>query len=143
MGPEGTSGQCHLPLSMSSYIPSFKAMFHLIAVPIDFILWHATLVAIDTFLHLSLVLYEFGPPVWTLRRDTWRKLKKAASLSGAVDAVVTVTPPTLRVHAVPLMTPFLVCVGARGISSRRGRMRVLLCVFVPRQVTACLIVVKR
>ena len=143
MGPEGTSGQWHLPLPMASYIPAFKAMFHGMAIPIDFILWHATVLAFNTFLHLSLILYEYGPPLWSITRKMWRQSKKAASLSGEVDAVVTVTIPTLRVHAVPLMTPFLSNTGNRGISSRQA-VHVFLCtLFVPRQLTVCLIVVKR
>ena len=105
MGPEGTSGQWHLPLPMASYIPAFKAMFHGMAIPIDFILWHATVLAFNTFLHLSLILNEYWPPLWSITRKMWRQSKKAASLSGEVDAVVTVTIPTLRVHAVPLMMP--------------------------------------
>ena len=107
MGPEGTSGQWHLPLPMASYIPAFKAMFHGMAIPIDFILWHATVLAFNAFLHLSLILYEYWPPLWSITRKMWRQSKKAASLSGEVDAVVTVTIPNLRMHAVPLMTPFL------------------------------------
>ena len=140
MGPEGTSGQCHLPPPMASYIPAFKAMFHGMAIPIDFILWHATVLTFSAFLHLSLLLYEFGPPLWSITRKMWRQFKKAASQSGAVDAVVAVT---FRMHAVPLMTPFPVYVGAKGISSRCQRMRVLLYVFVPHQLSACLVVVKR
>ena len=73
---------------------------------LDFILWHTTLFAFDTFLYLSVILHEFGYSFWT-KRETWRKFKKTALLSGAVDAVVTITIPTLRVHAIPLMTPFL------------------------------------
>ena len=107
MGSEGTSGQWHLPLPMASYILVFKAMFHEMAIPIDLILWHATVLAFNTFLHLSLILYEFGPPLWSITRKMWRQSKKAASLSGEMDAVVAVTIPTLRVHAVPLMTSFL------------------------------------
>ena len=148
MGPEGTSGQWHLPLPMASCISAFKAMFHAMAVAIDFILWHATLVASDSFLLLSLILYEFSPPGWTRTRKmwrqfTWRKHKRAASLSGEVDAVVTVTIPTLRVHAVPLMTLFLYNVGTRSISSRQ-QARVFLCtLFLPYSFVACLIIVKR
>ena len=93
---------------MASYLPAFKAMFHGMAITIDFILWHATALAFNTFLHLSLILYEFGPPLWSITRKMWRQSKKAASLSGEVDAVETVIIPTLRVHTVPLMTPFLV-----------------------------------
>ena len=108
MGPEGKSGQWHLSLPMASYIPTFKAIFLGMAIPIDFILWHATVLAFNTFLHLSLILYEFGPTLWSITRKMWRQSKRAHSLSGEVDAVVTVTIPTLRVHAVPLMTSFLV-----------------------------------
>ena len=143
MGPEVTNGQWNLSLLMASYIPAFKTMFHGMAIPIDFILWHATVLAFNTFLHLSLILYEYGPPLWSITRKMWRQSKKAASLSGEVDAVVTVTIPTLRVHAVPLMTPFLSNTGNRGISSRQA-VHVFLCtLFVPRQLTVCLIVVKR
>ena len=73
----------------------------------------------------------------------WRQSKKTASLSGEVDAVVTVTICTMRVHATHLMTPIPVYVGARGSSSRCQRMRVLLYAFVPRQLSVCVIVVKR
>ena len=89
MGPEGTGGQWHLPLPMACYIPAFKAMFHGMVIPIDFILWHATLLALNTFLHLSLILYEFGPPLWSITRKMWRQSKRAHSLSGEVDVVVS------------------------------------------------------
>ena len=144
MGPEGTSGQCHLPFPIASYIPTFKAMFHGMAIPINFILWHATVLAFNTFLHLSLILYEFGPPLWSITRKMWRQSKKAASLSGEVDAVVTATIPSLRVCVVSLMTPFLsMYIGGRGITSRCRRMHVLLYVFVPHQLSVSLIFVKR
>ena len=110
MGTEGPSGQCHLPLPVASYNPAFKAMFYEMTAVLDFILWHTTLVAFDTFLRLSLMLYEYGSAHLT-KREIWRKFKKTASLSGAVGAVVTITIPTLRLHAVPLMTPFLSNVG--------------------------------
>ena len=87
MGPERTSGQCQLSLPVASYSTAFKNMFHAITFPIDIILWHTTLVAFNTFVHMSLILYEFGPPLWTMKRETWRKLRKAASLSGAVHAI--------------------------------------------------------
>ena len=76
-------------------------MFDWMAIPIEFILWHATVLAFDAFLHLSLILYEFWPPLWSITRKMWRQSKQAATLSGQVDAVVTVTIPTLRVHAAP------------------------------------------
>ena len=100
MGPEGTSGQWHLPLPMASYIPDFRAIFLGMVNPIDFILWHVTALAFNAFLHQSLILYEYGPPLWSISRRMWRQGKKAASLSGEVDAAVTVTISTLRVHAV-------------------------------------------
>ena len=84
MGLEGTSGQYQVPLPVASYSTAFKTMFHAITFLIDFILWHATLVAFNTFVHMSLILYEFGPPLWTMKRKTWQTLKKAASTSGAV-----------------------------------------------------------
>ena len=87
VGPEGTSGQCQLPLPVASYSTAFKAMFHGITFPIGFILWHTTVVSLNTFIHMSLILYEFGPPLWTMNRETWRKLRKASSLSGAVHAI--------------------------------------------------------
>ena len=94
---------------MASYISAFKAMFHGMAIPMDFILWHMTVLAFNTFLHLSLIVYEFWPPLWSITRKMWRQSKKAASLSGEVDAVVMVIIPTLRAHAVPLMTLFSLC----------------------------------
>ena len=142
MGPEGPSGQCHLPLPVASYNPALKAMFNEMTAVLDVILWHTTLVAFDSFLHLSLLLHEHGPAVLT-KRETWRKFKKTASLSGAVDAVVTITIPTLRVHAVPLMTRFLSNVGNRGISSPCQKTRVFLCIFVRCPLTVCMAVVKR
>ena len=142
VGPEGLSGQSHLPLPVASYNPAFRAMFNEMTAVLDFILWHTTLVAFDTFLHMSLILYEFGFSFWS-KRETWRKFKKTASLSGVVDAVVTITLPTLRVHAVPLMTPFLSNVGNRCISSPCRRIRVFLCLFVPWPLTVCMAVVKR
>ena len=87
VGPEETSGQWQLPFPVASYSMAFKTMFHEIAFPIDFILWHTTLVTFNTFEHISLILYEFGPPLWTMNRETWRKLRKASSLSGAVHAI--------------------------------------------------------
>ena len=87
MGPEETSGQWQLPVPVASYSTAFKTMFHGITFPIDFILWQTTLVAFNTFVHISLILYEFGPPLWTMNRETWRKLRKASSLSGAVHAI--------------------------------------------------------
>ena len=90
MGQEVTSGQCQLPLSVASYSTAFNAMLHAITIPIDFILWHATLVTFNTFLHMSLILYEFGAPLWTMKRETWRKLKKASSLLGAVLLAITI-----------------------------------------------------
>ena len=109
MGPEGTGGQWHLPRLMASYIPAFKAMIHGMAIPIDFILWHVTVLAFSTVLHLSLILNEYWPPLWSITRKMWRQYKRAASLSGEVDVVyiVRVTIPSLRVHAVPLMTRIL------------------------------------
>jgi len=87
VGPEETSGQCQLPLSVASYNTAFKTMFHGITFPIDFILWHTTVVTLNMLVHISLILYEFGPPLWTMNRETWRKLRKASSLSGAVHAI--------------------------------------------------------
>ena len=87
VSPERTSGQCQLPLPVASYSTAFKTIFHGIIFLIDFILWHTTLVAFNTFVHTSLILYEFGPPLWTMNRETWRTLRKASSLSGAVHAV--------------------------------------------------------
>ena len=141
----GPMKECHLPLPMASYSTAFiKATFHGMVTPIDFILWHATVLAFNTFLHLSLILYEFYTPLWSITRKMWRQSKKAASLSGEVDAVVTVTIPTLSVHAVPLMMPFLsMYIGGRGITSQCRRMRVLLYVFVPHQLSVSLIFVKR
>ena len=80
-------GQWQLPLPVASYSTAFKTMFHGITFLIDFILWHTTLVTSNTFVHISLILYEFGPPLWTLNRETWRKLRKASSLSGGVHAI--------------------------------------------------------
>ena len=142
MGPEGPSGQCHLPLPVTSYNPAFRVIFNEMTAMLDFILWHTTLVAFDSFLRLSLMLHEYGPADWT-KRETWRKFKKTASLSGAVDAVVTFTIPTLRVHAVPLMTPYLSNAGNRGISSPCQKRRVFLCIFVRCPLTVCMAVVKR
>ena len=87
VGPEETSGQWQLPFPVASYSMAFKTMFHEIAFPIDFILWHTTLVTSNMFVHISLILYEFGLPLWTMNRETWRKLRKASSLSGAVHAI--------------------------------------------------------
>ena len=87
VGSEGTRGQCQLPLLVASYSTAFKTMFHGITFPIDFILWHTTVVTLNMFAHMSLILYEFGPPLWTMNRETWRKLRKASSLSGAVHAI--------------------------------------------------------
>ena len=87
VGPEGTSGQHQLSLPVASYSIAFKTTFHWITFPIDFILWHTTLVTFNTFEHISLILYEFGPPLWTMNRETLRKLRKASSLSGAVHAI--------------------------------------------------------
>ena len=87
VGPEAMSGQWQLPRPVASYSTAFKTMFHGITFPIDFILWHITLVTFNTFVHISLILYEFGPPLWTMNRETWRKLRKASSLSGAVHAI--------------------------------------------------------
>ena len=142
MGPKK---ECRLPFPMASYIPAFiKAMFHWMVTPIDFILWHATVLAFNTFLHLSLILYEFWTPLWSISRKMWRQSKKAASLSGEVDAVLTFIIPTLRVCVVPLMTPFLsMYIGGRGITSQCRRMRVLLYVFVPHQLSVSFIFVKR
>ena len=86
VGPEETSGQCQLPLPVASYSTAFKTMLHGITFPIDFILCQTTLVTCNLFIHMSLILYEFGPPLWTMNRETWRKLRKASSLSGAVHA---------------------------------------------------------
>ena len=142
MGPEGQSGQCHLPLPVASYNPAFRAMFNEMTAVLDFILWHTTMVAFNTLLRLSLMLHEYGPADLT-KRETWRKFKKTASLSGAVDAVGTITIPTLRVRAVPLMTLFLSNVGNRGTSSPYQKPRVFLCVFVRCPLTVCMAVVKR
>ncbi len=87
VGREGTSGQCQLPLPVASYSKAIKTMFLWITFPIDFILWHTTLLTSNTFIHMSLILYEFGPPLWTMNRETWQKLRKASSLSGAVHAI--------------------------------------------------------
>ena len=87
VGPVETSGQCQLPLPVASYSTAFRATFHGITFLIDFILWHTTLVTFNTFVHISLILYEFGAPLWTMNRETWRKLRKASSLSGAVHAI--------------------------------------------------------
>ena len=142
MGPEWPSGQSHLPLPMASYNPAFRAMFNEMTAVLDFILWHTTLVAFDSFLRLSLMLHKYGPADLT-KRETWRKFKKTASLSGAVDVVVTITMPTLRVRAVPLTTPFLSNVGNRGISSPCQKPHVFLCIFVRCPLTVCMAVVKR
>ena len=142
MGPEGPSGQCHLPLPVASYNPPFRAMFNEMTAVLNFILWHTTLVALDSFLRLSLMLHEYGPAHLT-KRETWRKFKSTASLSGVVDAVVTITIPTFRVHAVPLMTPFLSNVGNRGISFPCRKTCTFLCIFVPFPLTVCMAVVKR
>ena len=142
MGPEGPSGQCHLPFPVASYNPAFKVMFNEMTSVLDFILWHTTLVAFDSFLRLSLILYEYGLADLT-KRETWRKFKKTASLSGAVDVVVTITIPTLRVRAVPLMAPFLSHVGKRGISFPCRNTCVFLCIFVRCPLTVCMAVVKR
>ena len=96
--PEGTSGQWQLPLPVAGYNTAFKTMFHQMAILIDFILWHVTLVMFNAFVHISLILYEFGPPQWTMNRETWRKLRKEASLSGAVHGMITIIILTLRVH---------------------------------------------
>ena len=90
MGLEETSGQCHLPLPVASYSTTFKTMFHVMANRIDFILWHTTLVTFNIFVHISLILYEFGPALWTMSRETWRRLRKASSLSGVVLVAITV-----------------------------------------------------
>ena len=142
MGPEGPSRQYRLPPPVASYNREFKGMLNEITAVLDFILWHTTLVAIDTFLYLSIILYEFGYSFWT-KRETWRKFKKTALLSGVVGTVVAITIPTLRVHAVPLMTPFLLNVGNRGICSPCRKTRVFLCIFVPCLLTVCMAVVKR
>ena len=91
---------------MASYNREFKGMLNEMTAVFDFILWHTTLVAFDTYLYLSLILHEFGYSFWN-RRETWRKWKKAALLSGEVGTVVAITIPTLRVRAVPFMTSFL------------------------------------
>ena len=98
MGPEETSGQWQFFLPVASYNTAVKTMFHEMGILIDFILWHTTLVTFNTFVHISLILYEFGPPLWTMNRETWRKLRKASSLSGAVHGMITITILTLRVH---------------------------------------------
>ena len=139
VGPEGLSGQSHLPLPVASYNPAFRAMFNEMTAVLDFILWHTILVAFDIFLHMSLILFEFGSSFWS-KRETWRRFIKTSSLSGAVDAVVTITLPTLRVLVVPLMTPFLSNVGNRGISSPCRKTRVFLCLFVPWPLTVCIAV---
>ena len=83
MGPEGPSRQYRLPPPVASYNREFKGMLNEMTAVLDFILWHTTLVAIDTFLYLSVILHEFGSSFWT-KRETWRKFKKIASSSGAV-----------------------------------------------------------
>ena len=113
-----------------------------IDVLVDFILWHTTLVAFNIFLLLCLILHEYGLAHLTMG-ETWRQFKKTASLAGVVEAVVKITIPTLRVRAVPLMTPFLSNVGNRGISSPCRKTRVFLCIFVRCPLTVCMAVVKR
>ena len=76
VGPEGTSGQCYLPLPMTSYIPGFKVMFHEMTIPSDFILWHATVLVFNAFLHLSLILYEYWPSLWSMRERCADNLKR-------------------------------------------------------------------
>ena len=83
MGPEGPSRQYRLPPPVASYNREFKGMLNEMTAVLDFILWHTTLVAFDTFLYLSVILHEFGSSFWT-KRETWRKFKKIASSSGAV-----------------------------------------------------------
>ena len=124
MGPEGPSGQCHLPLPVASYNPACRAMFNEMTAVINFSLCHTTLVAFDIFLRLSLMLHKYGLADLT-KRGTWWKFKKTASLSGAADAAVTITIPTLGVHAVPLMTLFFSNLGNRGMSSRYLELSVL------------------
>ena len=92
MGPEGPSRQYCLPPPVASYNRVFKGMLNEMTAVLDFILWHTTLFAFDTFLYLSVILYEFGYSFWT-KRETWRKFKKTALLSGVVDAVVAITIP--------------------------------------------------
>ena len=113
-----------------------------IDVLVDFILWHTTLVAFNIFLLLCLILHKYELAHLTMG-ETWWKFKKTASQSGVVEAVVTITIPTLRVCAVPLMTPFLSNVGNRGISSPCQKTRVFLCIFVRCPLTVCMAVVKR
>ena len=134
MGPEQTSGQCQLPFPVASYSTAFKTMFHGITFPIDFILWHTTLVTFNTFVHISLILYEFGSPLWTMNRETWRKLRKASSLSGVVHAVNNTIPTLCAV-----MPHFLsnTCIGKRCIFRCR-KTQAFLCVYLCALSTHCL-----
>ena len=71
MVPEGTSGQTHLGLPVTSCNPAFNAVIEKMAEVIEFILWQATLVAFDLFLHLALIVHE-GLPHSTKRRRDWK-----------------------------------------------------------------------
>ena len=88
------SGQTYLCLSVTSYNPTFNDVIEKTAEVLEFILCQATLVALDLFLHLALIVHE-GLPHSTKRR----RGRKATSSSGEVVAMETSTISTLLVLA--------------------------------------------
>ena len=86
---KGPSRQTHLCLSVTSYSPTFNDGIEKTAEVLELILCQATLVALDLFLHLALIVHE-GLPHSTKRR----RCRKATSSSGEVVAMETSTIST-------------------------------------------------
>ena len=90
---KGPSGQTHLYL-VTSYNPSFNDVIEKTAEVLEFIPCQATLVALDLFLYLALIVHE-GLPHSTKRR----RRRKAKSSLGEVVSMETSTISTLPVLA--------------------------------------------
>ena len=93
VAPKGPSGRTHLYL-VTSYNPTSIDMIEKTVEVLEFILCQATLVALDLFLHLALIVHE-GLPHSTKRQ----RGRKATSSSGEVVAMETSTISTLPVLA--------------------------------------------
>ena len=94
VAPKEPSGQTHLYPTVTSYNPTFNGVIEKTAEILEFIFCQATLVALDLFLHLALIVHE-GIPHSTKRR----RGRKSTSSSGEVVAMETSTISTLPVVA--------------------------------------------
>ena len=94
VAPKEPSGQTHLYPTVTSYNPAYNGVIEKTAEILEFIFCQATLVALDLFLHLALIVHE-GIPHSTKRR----RGRKSTSSSGEVVAMETSTISTLPVVA--------------------------------------------